>query len=55
MIKALMHFLNPHWYFESILSKNTESGLNKGLPKTFSKFDNILIGLQFSFLVRSSF
>ena len=52
---TLKPFLNPHWYFESILSKNTESWLYKHLPKTFDKFDNMLIGLYFSLFVRSCF
>ena len=42
---ALKPFLNPHWYFGSILSKNTESWLYKHLSKTFDKFNNLLIAL----------
>ena len=42
---TLKPFLNPHWYFESILSKNTESWLYKHLSKTFDKLDTMLIGL----------
>ena len=36
---ALKPFLDSHWYFESILSKITESWLYKHLSKTLDKFD----------------
>ena len=52
---TLKPFPNPHWYFEHISPKNTESWLYKHLSKTFDKCDNMLIGLQLSLLVQYSF
>ena len=41
---ALCSFLNPHWYFERISSKNVENCLHKHLSKNFDKFGKILNG-----------
>ena len=48
-------FLNPDWYFESILPKNTESWLYKHLSKILRSLIICLLAYRFYLLVRLSF
>ena len=42
--RVLKPFLNPHWYFECILSKNPKVGYTS-IFQNFGKVGNMLIGL----------
>ena len=48
-------FLNPHWYFDRILSEKVNNGLQIILSKIFETKGKVLIGLQFSLRLFVSF